>query len=174
MSVIRVASIFAAVLMLMPVTGCGGMNVEEAKSQVRELHEKRLQYLLDKDAQSLVAMFGPEVVDLGGGASGTGEMPSEYYTAAYWQEWFASESYDRVFAGKTVNQLVNVNNAEAYTYAEIQEMGLDEDFGKGTLYKPGDDDIWISFPPAEGSPLNDGWFGVYRKLDGKWKLVGID
>ena len=47
-------------------------------------------------------------------------------------------------------------------------------FGEGTLYRPEDDDIWISFPPAESSLLTDGWFGVYRKIQGAWKVVGVD
>ena len=125
MSIIRAASTLVAFLVLTSIAGCDRMNVEDAKAQVRELHERRLQYLLDRDAASFVATLGPEVVDLGGGASGTGELPREYYSVAYWQEWFASEEFNRVMAGKTLGQLVRINDALVYTYPEVKEKGLD-------------------------------------------------
>jgi hypothetical protein len=28
--------------------------------------------------------------------------------------------------------------------------------------------------PRPGSTLVDGWFGVYRKIDGEWKVVAFD
>jgi hypothetical protein len=41
-------------------------------------------------------------------------------------------------------------------------------------WQPGPRDVLVFVPPREGSPLFDGWFGVYRPAEGRWMQVAGD
>lgn len=146
--------------------------LEPIRAEVRQAHLQHLQDYLDGDAAAVVAGFGPVVIDLGGGSSGDGSLPPAFYTEAYWEERFATPEFQQDFAGKQAGDLVLVDETRIMTKAEYeQETGETVDFG-AFEYQDGD---YLAFtPPVPDSALFDGWFGIYRQIDGAWKVVALD
>jgi hypothetical protein len=120
-----------------------------------------------------VTYFAPDAVDLGGGSTGTGRLPSGYLTVEYWQEEFMTQQHIDNIEGKTLDQLFDLDATVVYTFAEVEAMDSDY-FGKSTPYVPQDDDMWIATPWLPDSGRSEDVFAVYRNVDGNWKVVGID
>ena len=170
---------FVAIVLLTAIVfvtqGCGDSGApSDAKSEVRATHLQRLQFYLDADAANFAASFAPGAVDLDGGLTGTGELPAEFFTAAFWQSFFQGAQFQSQFAGKSIADVVDAASTRILSRAEAEsEFGLDLGF-QGTSFRMQADDMVAFTEPAQNSPLFDGWFAVYRRIGGNWLVVGLD
>ena len=144
--------------------------VQDSKAEVTAAHIARLADFLAERADAFAASLAPGAIDLGGGPTGTGRLPPEYFTAEYWQAFMSSTQFDP-YRGKEVNDLVDPASTQAVTKVETEAM-FGPNFGapRFTLM---DGDMVVLTPGKSGSQL-DAWFGVYRKIDGKWLVVALD
>ena len=168
-----------ALLVLIAIGGvvqsCGDpVAPSDGKSEVRDAHLQRLQLFLDADAEGYVASFAPGAVDIGGGPTGTGELPDEFFTAEHWESVFQSSHFQAQFAGKSIADVVDPTSTQVLSKAEAEsEFGSDLGF-EGTSFRMQDGDMVAFTEPTQNSPLFDVWFGVYRRIGGKWLVVALD
>jgi hypothetical protein len=161
--------------MVFAFQGCGdSVAPSDGKSEARATHLARLQLYLDADAVGYAASFYPGAVDLGGGSTGTGALPAEFFTAGFWQAVFQGAQFQAQFAGKSMAEVVNEASTRVLSKTEAEgEFGPDLGF-QGTSFRMQADDLVAYTEPTQNSPLVDGWFGVYRRIEGSWLVVGVD
>ena len=144
----------------------------DPKVEVRAVHIARLADFLAERADEFAASLAPGAMDLGGGPTGTGVLPPEFFTAEYWRTRMNSSAFDEL-RGKTVEEVVDVRATVALTKAEA-EAAYGANLGGGTGFRMIEGDVYVFTPPKTGSPLFDGWFAIYRKIEGKWRVVALD
>lgn len=181
---VRGARISSILLLAVALGACrrdGAVRTEEAPvdpvAEATAVHFRWLQYFLDADAEGFVSLISPDAVDIGGGEKGDGALIEGYLTAAYWEELFTTKrEYVKSMKGRTIDELLLRDSTVAVTVRKgaNDSLVIDPPFRRPRFLtvEAGDILIYTDHPP--GSPLIDGWFGVYRKIDGEWKVVGFD
>jgi len=140
-----------------------------AKEEIENIHMRNLKYFIAGDAEGIASAYSSNYLDTGGGPEGTGEVQLD---EAYFEDFFSSERFDEL-KGKPISELVDLDKKEVYSYEEIMNSKY-ENLGSRVGFRYMKGDIVIIFPPKEGSPLFDGWSGVYRKENGVWKIIAGD
>lgn len=169
----RVVACMALVLL---AAGCGDnieFDAEQARAEARETHLAFLDAFLDADAERFVSFLSPDAVDLGGGQTGTGELPPAFFTVERWERYFASEAYNQVFHGESAEEVLDVDATQVWFFSEIRAMSRHY-FGEDTIFEPLEDDVWVLTPPPRSAPFRGSWFAVYRKIGDQWRVVGLD
>ena len=140
------------------------------RKAVETQHLRNLRYFLSADADNFASAFSTDAVDWGGGSTGTGQLPPEYFTAQYWEELFSAPEFKDLVAGRSIDDFIVVEKNRAFARPEMEAMGGISN----TIFSMLDGDMVVMAPAAESSPFSDGWFTVYRKVGSQWKIVAID
>lgn len=138
--------------------------------EVVAFHKKRLELFLSGDATGYAATLSPMLVDMGGGRNGDGSMSRDFMSVSFWRKHFESPHFAKV-RGKRADDVVDFELSTVDTL-------LDAYSKRGRTLKPWlqplRSDLIVATPARPGSPLRDGWMGVYRKVNGFWKTVALD
>jgi hypothetical protein len=140
----------------------------DPKAEVLAVHYQRLTDFLAEDAAAFVSHLDPSCRDIGGGSSGDGILSPEFFTAAYWQTFFAGPRF-APFRGQGIDDLIDRSTAQVWTKAEAEARISNW----GSIFRMLEGDLLVNVHPRPSSPL-DGWFGIYRKTSGRWLLVALD
>jgi len=146
------------------------------KEEVEAVHKQNLQYILTGDIKGIAEAYSSSYLDLGGGPTGDGKVQLD---EAYWSKVFLSGKLQAIQI-KTTEELVNISSTTILSYSEMTTSKnylslLEVDPNKNRVgFIPHDGDILIIYPPQKGSPLYDGFWGIYRKEGGRWKIVASD
>lgn len=125
----------------------------------------QLEALWQRDVNRVVATYADRYFDFGGG---TWVDDPEEGIRSYLESDEAREDMGRFSSWQG---LVKIDEAISGHPSELGEEGgffQDPEFES----RPGDT-VWYA-PPTEGSPLHDGWGGLYREIGGQWRMVGGD
>lgn len=125
----------------------------------------QLEGIWQRDVDQVAATYADRYFDFGGGE--WIEDPEEGI-GAYLDSDEAHEDMSKISSWQ---ELVKLDEAVTGHPSELGEEGeffQDPDFE----LKPGDI-AWFA-PPTDDSPLHDGWGGLYREIDGQWRMVGGD
>jgi hypothetical protein len=173
-----------ALLLAVALGACrrdGVVKAEEAPpdpvAEATAVHFRWLQYFLDADAAGFVSVISPDAVDIGGGEKGDGALTEGYLTVAFWEEFFTTKKeYVREMKGRPIEELLLRDSTVAVVVrkGENDSLIIDRPFRSSRFLKVEEGDVLIHTYHPPGSPLVDGWSGVYRKIDGEWKVVGFD
>src|SRR5262245_26066284 len=139
----------------------------DLKAEVTAAHVARLEDFLAERAEAFAASLAPGAVDLGGGSTGTGVLPAEYFTAIYWRDFMNREQFAPL-RGKSAADVADLSATVVLTKAETGVVQ------RRTPFIMLEGDMKVFTPPKPGSPLFDGWFAIYRKIDGVWRVVALD
>lgn len=145
-------------LLVAIAAGCTTAPNPTSEAALIEYHEAFLQAVHEGDEAALQEIFSDTWYDFGG----CQEKPSQDLIDSlieyrhYSQEAFPSH-----------RDLAHVEDAQVTPASE-------DPFAThcGHTYAP--DDRAILFPPKEGSPFGDGWFGIYLAQENGWRLLGGD
>ncbi|MFH1722334.1 MAG: hypothetical protein ABH950_07005 [Candidatus Altiarchaeota archaeon] len=139
------------------------------KEQVEQVHIQNLKYLLEGNAEMISAAYSPDYIDLGGGPQGTGKVQ---HSVENFERIFSSPGFEEI-QGREVEELVELEGIEIYSYEEILDSEY-KDAGKIVGFQFQEGDYMVFLHGLEGSPLYDGWVGIYRLEEGGWKLIAGD
>lgn len=85
------------------------------------------------------------------------------------EQFYGSDEHRSATQGRTLADLLDfgkMREEDAASYlAEFSFRGA---------FTPQEGDVAVHVPGVEGSPFFDGWFGIYRELDGRWVRVAGD
>ncbi len=157
--------------------GCVGtqdsdMSNLSSEEQVKIVHTRNLQYFLYGNERAMALAYAPIYKDLGGGPNGDGTTTIN--TSESWRVVFKDEAIKKI-QSKDMDELVDVSKATIHVYPQFSKDELSFVCANQRVsFVCKDGDIIIMFPPIEQSLLFDGWSGVYRKIDGNWKIVAGD
>ena len=149
--------LFLAILL----TGC-----MSEKQKVESLHTDSINGVLEGNVQKASYSFSENYVDVSDGGKKT--INAEYFNVI-----FQSEGYKTALQGKDVNELFDLSKREVYTYDELMNTNY-KNFGDGTEFKLQQGDIFVYYPMKDGSGINQGFLGIYRMENNKWKIVAGD
>lgn len=152
----------ALVVVSIALTGCV-MPAEEGSAE--DTAHAQLEAMWRTDADALIGTYTKPWFDFGG------------------DEWVADPGANvrRVMAEETFqNEMAKYDSWQELVRLDEVVMGHPDDLGEAGDFFQSDvfelqpDDVSWFAPPSEGSPLFDGWGGLYREIDGDWKMVGGD
>jgi hypothetical protein len=132
------------------------------KQEVEQVHLKNLEYYLAGDAENLSSAFSKNYIDWG---LGSVDMSKENL-----EEMFLEERFKQL-EEKIPEEIVDLDNKIVLGYTEILKSEVYESFENRHGFHFQEGDVFISFP---SELIPDGFFGVYRKENGIWKIIISD
>jgi len=148
------------------------IQIQQDQKIVEVIHKENLRYILDGNAKAIANAFSEDYMDMGGGLDGDGI--TNIHTVDFWKTKFSNDNFNDI-RDKSIEELVDLNNIQIYTYPNIEEKYSHFVCANTRItFKCENGDIFIFFLPTEDSLLFDGWFGIYRKINSEWKIVAGD
>jgi hypothetical protein len=151
----------------MPTSASMGLqnetNEERIKRQTYNYHKGLLDILILKKNPTIPPVFfSTDYVNIITGEKKLG------LNSKFFQDFYTN---DNVYKVTDISKLVDSNKSETLTYDEIMKSP-EKCYVKNKAnfqYKQGD--VLAIIPPIDGSPLKDGWIGVYRMFGKQKKMV---
>lgn len=122
--------------------------------------------IYQKDIDGFLNVYAKNYFDLGN---------DEYINRKEWKkrlEQYVNSTKFNELKGKSGNEIVDGSKTQIYNYEEIKNSKINIDQSKFKLQK-NDYLVYIYFLP-EYNIGEDGWYGFFRLIDGKWKVVAGD
>jgi hypothetical protein len=155
--------------LLLIATGICARAQQTDKATVDSIHTAHFMHFLAQDLTAFASLYDNAFIDLGGGPDGNGKVEHPVDTAKL-HRFYKSTDYARL-KDQSISAIFDLDRKIVWNYEEvIANKGAISRFG--FELKPGD--IYIIYPPRKGQPLHDGWLGIYRKVNGSWKIVAAD
>jgi hypothetical protein len=155
------------------VTSCGSDGDSTAgpdtKAEVEAAHLGYLDAYLDQAAERFAMRLAPGAVDLGGG-----QIDPQLFCPAHWDSVFDTEGFDAEFGGKEIEDVVDLATTRVLTKTEAEAEFGPELGDNAASFEMRSGDMLAFTLPAKGSPLTEAWGGIYRRLDGTWRVVATD
>tara|TARA_B110001452_G_C15210297_1_gene419800 strand:+ start:105 stop:599 length:495 start_codon:yes stop_codon:yes gene_type:complete len=157
------------ILILIPVSVFSQKNDDTTKSLLDSLSKNQIQYLCNGKITKYLDLYSNNYTDLGGGLKGDGTADFNSWKEKL-EKFISSEEFNEI-EGKSIDEVLDVEKQEILNYYEtVKKKGEIKRFS--FLLKEGD--YLLSYPSKEGSPLSDGWFGIFRFENGDWKIIAGD
>ncbi len=139
------------------------------KILLEKLSRDQFVYLSRGDVDKYLELFSTDYTDLGGGLNGDGSINTDQWRTDL-NDFFRSEEADEIL-GKKPDEILDMKNRITMNYSEIlKKMGDISRFS--FILRKGD--YLIKYPPLKGALLIDGWYGIFRLENDKWKIVAGD
>ena len=138
-------------------------NLEKTLDSISKIQFTKI---YQKDIEGFLSVYAKNYFDLGN---------DEYVDRKEWKERlekYVSSTEFNYFQGKSGDEIVDNSKTKIYNYDEIKNIKEDINQSKFKLQK-NDYLVYIYFRP-EYKIGEGGWYGFFRIIDGKWKVVAGD